>query len=478
MNSKIRAAGPMVALLALASAIGTGACSDDIEVKRPTVDAGSNADATPTVDAAAPSDAGPTDASIVWPDGAVRDAGSVDAAPADAGTADTGTPNLGMALWLGTDFASTEAVVVAPSGSGQSVAVAGRTVIASGDVVAATSHGRTFLLLRDTGVVKVLDPARPWIVQRDIALAPDAGAYRENPYDVAYVPSIARALVVRYADNGIAVIDPATGARETNIDLTPLAAAGDPDGLVDAVQLIADESAGKVYGLVQRIDQFDFSGKCSPAKPLVTAIGTTTRQLTGPAVGSQAAIELRGANPQQMVFDATGKKLYVVSVGCTEGDASTVYTRRGIEEVDLVTGSVRWVVQANGTDRLGSLLSYSGSSGYAREGSTWRAWSAALSTLGPTSFTGIAPLMVTAGTVLRLTATPVDGGTDWAMRISAPTTSVDLVVGASPWSNVRPDATYGVSGVFLPGASSAPSQAVRAPSFSPDAMRRRAPSAR
>jgi hypothetical protein len=36
-----------------------------------------------------------------------------------------------------------------------------------------------------------------------------------------------------------------------------------------------------------------------------------------------------------MVFDASGKKLFVVSVGCTEGDAGGVYTRRGIEEVDL-----------------------------------------------------------------------------------------------------------------------------------------------
>lgn len=473
MNSKIRAAGPMVALLALASAIGTGACSDDIEVRRPASDAGPTPDAEPAVDGSAQADAAPSDSGVVWPDGAVRDAATTDGATSDAGAAP-----LGMALWLGTDFASTEVVAVAPSGSGQSTFVAGRTVIASGDVIAATSSGRSFLLVRDKGIVKVLDPARPWTVQRDIALAPDAGDYSENPYDVAYVPGIARALVVRYADNGIAVLDPATGTREANIDLTPLMASGDTDGLVDAVQLIADEAAGKVYGLVQRIDQFDFSGKCTPAKPLVTAINPTTRQLTGPAAGSQAAIELQGANPQQMVFDASGKKLFVVSVGCTEGDAGGVYTRRGIEEVDLATGAVRWVIQASGTARLGSLLSYTGSGGYAREGSTWRSWSANASSFGTTTFTGIAPLMVSASTLVRLTATPTDGGTTWEIRLSAPMASIDTVVGSSPWTNVRPDATYGVSGVFLPGVSAMPPQAVRAPSFSPEAMRRRAPSAR
>lgn len=473
MNSKIRAAGPMVALLALVSAIGTGACSDDIEVNRAVSDAGSTPDAAPPVDASAQADATPSDSGVVWPDGAPRDAAITDGATNDAG----GAP-IGAALWLGTDFASTELVVVAPTGGGQGTVVAGRSSIASGDVVPATSNGRTFLLVRDKGIVKVLDPARPWIVQRDIVLTQDAGDYSENPYDVAFVPSAARALVARYADNGVAVLDPVTGTREANIDLTPLMAPGDTDGLVDAVQLIADPAASKVYGLLQRIDQFDFSGKCTPAKPLVTAINATTRQLTGPAIGSQAAIELQGANPQQMVFDANGKKLYVVSVGCSEGDAGSVYTRRGIEEVDLTSGNVRWVTVANGSARLGALISFTGSSGYAREGSTWRAWSAGSSTFGAISFTGIAPLMVSPTNVVRLTATPTDGGKLWEIRLSSPASSADAVVGASPWSTVSPDATYGVSGIFLAGASPSPSQAVRAPGFSPQAMRRRGPSAR
>jgi hypothetical protein len=210
----------------------------------------------------------------------------------------------------------------------------------------------------------------------------------------------------------------------------------------------------------------------------VAAIAPSTRTLTGPAVGGQAAIELQGANPQQMVFDPASKKLFVVSVGCTEGDGGTVYTRRGIEEVNLATGAVRWVIQANGTARLVSLLLASGTGGYAREGSTWREWTAGSTSFGTKSFTGIAPLMIAPTSIVRLTATATDGGTSWEIRLSSPSASTDTVVGASPWSAVRPDATYGVSGIFVPAAGGASPQAVRAPSFAPEAMRRRAPSAR
>jgi hypothetical protein len=485
MVSKIRAAGPIVALLAVASAFGTEACSDDIEVVRPDAgqgaasDAASPADASPTTDATV-ADSG----TIVWGDAAPRDAGH-DGAAADA-AADAGPDGgadplrYGRALWLGTDFVKSELVVASIPRTATDAPVLGRVTFPHGDVGLSSSGGRLFALVRDKGLVKVLSSSQPWVTEREITLTADAGAYADNPYDVAFVPSAGRAFVARYADNGVAVFDPATGARGVNVDLTPLSASGDPDGRVDVAQLLADSASGKVFALAQRIDQFDFSGKCLAAKPLVAAIDPTTGTLTGVAggldAGGGAAVELEGANPQQMVLSASSRKLFVVSVGCTFADGGGDFVRRGIEEVDLATGARRWVVQQRGTARLGALLLWDGTSGYAREDATWRSWSAGSSTFGGVTFDAIAPMLVSPASLVRLAFTPVDGGGTWSVQFAAPGAGLNVTLAGSPWTSVSPNPAFGVSSLFLP-ESGLPS-ATRAPTAMPEALRRRGPSAR
>ncbi len=511
MNSNIRATGPLLALIALASAIGTQACSDSIDSARPNVDGGADmTDAQSVQDASISADSSSVDAgTIVWGDAAapdsaaatdatVGDGGAQDASPNDGGpldgaTRDTGSPSdgaladaaattFGNAIWAGTDFGSagTEITVVGVSRTGNAATLAGRLSIASSDVVLSSSNGRAFALVRDKGIVKVLGVSRPWMVARDVVLTPDAGAYADNPYDVAFVPSANTAYVARYADNGLAVFNPATGVVGTSVDLSPEMAASDPDGLVDVAQLLADTPSGKVFALLQRIDQFDYSGACLAAKPLIVAVDPASGQLTGVVTGTQSHIELQGANPQQMVLSPQTRKLYVVSVGCTAGDASTTFSRRGIEEVDLATGNVRWLVQEDGSERLGALLSWNGHEGYARQGNMWFPWSATNSTLGSPSsaFAAIAPMMVAPGSLVNL-ATPStgDGGTTWSVEFTAPSVVRTAVFG-SPWLNVNPDPTYGVGGVFVSDLSNPPVASVRAPAFSPAALRRHAPSAR
>jgi hypothetical protein len=474
----------MAALLAVASAFGTEACSDDIEVIRP--DAGVAADAAAPADASTAADAGVADAGpIVWSDAAPRDAGgdgaANDAAADAAGDGGgAGAPAYGRALWIGTDFVKTELVVAGVPRAATDAPVLGRVTFPHGDMAVSASGGRVFALVRDKGLVKVLSAAQPWVTEREITLTPDAGAYTDNPYDVAFVPSASRAFVARYADNGVAAFDPATGARSASVDLTPLMASGDPDGLVDVAQLLADSASGKVFALVQRIDQFDFSGKCLAAKPLVAAIDPASGTLTGVAgaldAGGGAAVELEGANPQQMVLSASARKLYVVSVGCTVADGGSDYVRRGIEEIDLATGARRWVVQQNGTARLGALLLWDGTTGYARQDATWVSWGAASSTFGGVTFGAIAPLLVSPASLVRLAYARADGGGAWSVEFAAPAGGLNVTLSGSPWSAVSPDPTYGVAGLFLPEASLPAS--TRAPAFAPEALRRRAPSAR
>lgn len=87
-------------------------------------------------------------------------------------------------------------------------------------------------------------------------------------------------------------------------------------------------------------------------------------------------------------------------------------------------------------------------------------------------------MMVAPGSLVNL-ATPStgDGGTTWSVEFTGPSVVRTAVFG-SPWLNVNPDPTYGVGGVFVSDLSNSPGPSVRAPAFSPAALRRRAPSAR
>ena len=459
----------MVALMSIASVLGTQACSDDGTTPPNAVDAAvTDAFISADTGAVTPVDAAVTDAFISADTGAVT---PVDAAPADAGLLAYGT-----AVWAGTDFVTTELVAMRVPRGGSPGTVLGRAPIAAGDVVLAASGGRLFALLRKTGVVRVMDLANPWISSRDLVLSADAGDYAENPYDVAFLPGVNKAFVARYASNSIAVFDPTSGTRSANVDLSQFSAGGDPDGFVDIAQLLADEPNGKTFALLQRIDQFDWSGKCLPVKPLIVAFSPVGTAVP-PAVGAGGmSVELDGANPQHMVLNAAAKKLYVSSLGCAEADAGAVYTRRGIEEVDLQTGAHRWIVNASGTARLSSLLYAEGTAGFVRQGSTYVPWSASSTTLGTAGFSAISPLMVSPSTVLRLvtTAAANDAGVTWTTELMAPATNVSTPVYASPWTSVRPDAAYGVGGVFLPASGVSTGASTRAPAFTPEAMRRRA----
>jgi hypothetical protein len=396
----------------------------------------------------------------------VADSGApVDASRSQDGTMIDAAP-VAHAIFVGTDFVNAELSAVSLNPN----AVVGHLSIADQDSVAYASGGFGFVLERGLGKAILLDAMRPWMpsITTDVNDTPDAGAYAANPRALLLTTGV-KAYAVRYASNVVPVIDIVTGTVTARIDLSPFVAPDDPDGLVDVQDAFYDPTAQLAYFLLQRINQFDFSGSapdnlgaCIASAPEIVGVDTTTDEivdLNGAAPGQ--AIDLLGANPQSMTADFIGGRIIVPDTGCyvaPDGglDAGPeVRVGRGIESVAISTATPSWLYQTTAPDRLNGLLWVDGSRAFVNVGDGWFAWNPNVSSLGVLA-AGFpqAPLYDGSGHVVGLAFAMSDAGPDagvswsvvsWDVTTSQITTLVD-----NPFENVVPATSFGVTGALIP----------------------------
>lgn len=214
-----------------------------------------------------------------------------------------------------------------------------------------------FLLEQAADVVARLDPDEPWKITASYGVAlqdrPDGGDAYANPAAVV-VPAAGKAYVLRYTRNQIAVLDLAVrgdaAAPSKTIDLSAFVHPDDSDGVVEPTAATWVPEIGKVVVLLGRVDRKKvvnngFDILCTAAKPLLVAIDPRTDAVVPVTDGGAAGgIELPGYNSvvgARMV--RTGTKLHVLQAGCKSdpGDGGLALGRRGVDEVDVATGSAR-----------------------------------------------------------------------------------------------------------------------------------------
>ncbi|MEI7893485.1 MAG: hypothetical protein WCI05_10350 [Myxococcales bacterium] len=369
----------------------------------------------------------------------------------DAG-ADTQS-RVSTVLFVGTDFAKSEAVVVGL----EPPSILGRIPIDDGDSVASASEDHAFVLERTTGLIHVLDPVDRARVSITLSSTdtPDSGL--SNPRAVV-VAAGSKAYVLRYAKNQLKVIDLSGAASSTTIDLSSFMAAADPDGLVDVRSGIFDPSTQLAYVLLQRIDQTDFSGtdpdyvaRCLPVHGAIVGIDTTTDQivdLNGDTPGT--AIELLGINPNGadangLAFDSSSRQLLVANTGCYE-PGQTERSGRGIEAVDLATGTSRWLYQTTSTSRVDALVWVNATTSFVQQGGDWYAWNPTQPTLGnKLSDFPKAPVYDRAGRIVGLSK--ADGG--WSVVAFDLANGLTAPLATSPFLRVDPSPDYGLTSALV-----------------------------
>jgi hypothetical protein len=441
------------------SALGLSGCTgngDDNNVAPKPPDAG------PGVDASLPTDA-ETDASLPVESGAdanlpndgALDARSPDGAPLDASTQS-------YALFVGTDFVNGELAVVALHPD----TVAGQLPLADQDSIPSASSSTGFVLERTLGKVILLDQAHPWMAAKtiDINDSADAAPRASNPHAIVLTTGT-KAYVARYASNVVKIVDVGSGAVTGSVDLSAFVAPDDTDGLVDVTDAAFDPATGHAYFLLQRINQFDYSGE---APDYVAACLASHGQIVGINVANDAVLDLNGAaagtaidllgdNPASLTPDFGNGRLIVPDTGCYQApDAGSDGGQlprlgRGIESVALATGASAWLYQTSALDRLSGLVWVDGTRAFVNLGSDWFAWNPTQTTLGSavTNFPG-APFYDGAGRIVGLSsATGSDGGTLWSVVALNVATSQLSTIADNPFRSVVPAPGYGVSSALL-----------------------------
>jgi hypothetical protein len=433
---------------------GTTGCTGDDTAGAGPSDAGQTADSTSTTDASPPADSGA--------DASTSDAsdGSLDA-PSDA--SDAGTA---YALFVGTDFTSAELSVVGLRPD----SVAGRLAISDQDSVPYASGGLGFVLEHTLGQTIVLDRTQPWMTTTtiDINDSPDAGSYASNPRTVL-VTTGAKAYVARYASNLVKIVDVAAGTVTGSVDLSSFVAPDDPDGLVDVQDGAYDPSTQRAYFLLQRINQFDFSGSapdyvsaCLTSHAEIVAVDATTDaivDLNGSAAGQ--AIDLLGDNPAQIVPELATGALVIADSGCygvVDGGADggqVPREGRGVESVALATGTPTWLYQTTDVDRLSGVVWVDATHAFVNQGSDWFSWNPTQTTLGASvADFPQAPLYDGTSRILGLSAAEPDAGSDggvtWSV-VAMDVTSLQVTqIAQSPFQSVVPATSYGVTSALIP----------------------------
>ena len=309
----------------------------------------------------APADASPTD--VVSAD-VVTDLGTSDVSTADSGARDvplasdvvdasivTDRPaadasdggaacSLARALITTSDYVN-GGYALGPIGPTPMITVSG-TMSPDQDHFPVESGCVVYNLLRSTDVIAVLDPANLPAIARRIPLrmmgtvGVDAGAptpYSANPYDVLTL-SPTRAIVVQYALPRLGIIDPsrdgAAGAMGS-IDLTPLRAAADTDGSLEASNIL--RVGGSIFVSLQNLNSYVPVTNGSLA--VINAADLALIDADPATTGTQA-LPLTGRNPVAMVTTPTGASIVVAEAGVVAFSAPQTLDGR-IERVDPAT---------------------------------------------------------------------------------------------------------------------------------------------
>ncbi len=464
--------GALVLSASMAACTGNG---DDSSATAPPIDSGG-----PGVDASVPGEAGedanpPEGDATTTPeasmDAASQADGSSDSSPGEAGTEgaalDAGDASTrSYAIFVGTDFTNAELAAVALGPD----EVAGQLPLDDQDSVPYASGGFGFVMEHTVGKILVLDRSRPWMATKtiDINDGPDSGAYASNPRAVL-VTTGTKAYVARYASNVIKVVDVASGAVTGSIDLSAFVAPDDTDGLVDVQDAAYDPASGHAYFLLQRINQFDFSGSapdfvaaCLTSHGAIVGVDVaqdTILDLNGDAAAGQA-IELLGDNPGSLTLDASGR-LIVPETGCYQppdpapDGGSAPRVGRGVEAVSLAAGTATWLYQTDVLDRLSGLVWVDGTHAFVEQGFDWLAWNPTQTTIGRVvpNFPQ-APVSDGHGRIVGLAyGKPYDEGPEagsvWTVVALDIASSQVTTIGPNPFQSVVPSSGYGVAGALL-----------------------------
>lgn len=220
-----------------------------------------------------------------------------------------------------------------------------------------------YLLQQEKDIVARLDAERPWEVVASWNVrgddARDGGHPNASPNAIV-VPSCDKGYVLRYNRNAIAVIDTneivEAGPPSSFLDLSSLLQADDGDGNVEPTAAVYVPSRGRIYALLANIDlgrvALDgYTALCASTSPTLVGIDAVTGQIVSlGGTGPGGSIALGGYNPilaTGLHYDEASDRLLVMHAGCNVDDGGGVagaITKRGVEEVDLATGQVRWLL--------------------------------------------------------------------------------------------------------------------------------------
>ena len=282
-------------------------------------------------------DAGPRDVPVAID---VVDASTADVAP-DRPSADASDGGaacaLTRALVTTTDFMN-GGYGLGPIGPTPSLTVSG-TMSPDQDHVPVESGCIVYNLLRSNDAIAVLDPAAMPAIARRIPLrmmgtpGADAGApmpYSVNPYDVLTL-SATRAVVVQYALPRLGVIDPSRdGAAGVpgSVDLTPLRAAADTDGSLEASNIV--RVGGFIFVSLQNLNSF-----VPVTNGTIAVINATDLTLVDadPATTGLQPVQLTGRDPVSMVTTPSGASIVVAEAGVVAFSPPQMLDGR-IERVD------------------------------------------------------------------------------------------------------------------------------------------------
>ncbi len=320
----------------------TGGGSTGTGGARAYVDASTDASDGATV--TQPDDAGPSAASTLCA-GASRP---------DAGTA----PH--VLLVAGTDYVTTTETAAIDLDHG---CVLGRSSVADGDAIAATSSGRGFTLERSNGALDVL--AANGAVETRIDLHTDDGGptYLDPHAVVVPGPGSTKAYVALFGGDGIAVVDLAGKADAHTIDLSSMVASNDADGSADADGGFYDAATGRVDFVLERIDQttiappnYELACPTVPAELIaIDPASDSLIDLNGASAG--VGIDLTLVAPTDIAVDATNRTLYLADNGCFAGpDGGAVRVHHGVEAVNLDTLQARVVYAPTTQDLVNGLV--------------------------------------------------------------------------------------------------------------------------
>ena len=267
----------------------------------------------------------------------VTDLGTPDASTTDGGSA---ACSLGRALITTSDYVN-GGYALGPIGPTPMITVSG-TMSPDQDHYPVESGCIVYSLLRSTDVIAVLDPTNLPAIARRIPLrmmgtvGVDAGAptsYSANPYDVLTL-SPTRAIVVQYALPRLGIIDPTrdgAAGSSGSIDLTPLRAAEDTDGSLEASNIL--RVGGSIFVSLQNLNNYVPVTHGSLA--VINAANLTLID-ADPATTGMQALPLTGRNPVAMVATPTGASIVVAEAGVVAFSAPQTLDGR-IERVDPAT---------------------------------------------------------------------------------------------------------------------------------------------